>query len=83
MFLVPGSQGPTLRVSGSWVLGSEGPGSQGLRVPGLRVSGSRVSGSQGPRVPGLRVSGFRVPDLRVSGPGSQILILDCAFTTNM
>ena len=79
----PKSQGPSsgvlgVRVSCLRVLEFQVPESRVL-VPGLRVPESRVSvshgpGSQCPRVPGLRASGSRVP-----GPGSQVLIVDCAF----
>ena len=70
---------PRVLVPGSWVSvfhspRSQGPeplcpGPQGPRVLVLKVSGSRVSESQGCGSQGLRVP----------GPGSRVLILDCAF----
>ena len=60
-------QSPRDAVAGSWVSRFQSPGSQGLTVPE-----GRVSMLQGLRVPVL--------DLRVPDPGSQILILDNAFT---
>ena len=58
---------PRVPVSRSWVSGFQSPESQGLTVPQSRVSGFQ----------GLRVL---VSNLRVKDPGSQVLILDCAFT---
>ena len=73
------SQGHALRILGLRVTIAN---SQGLisRVLGVRVQCSRVPT---PRVPGLRVSGSWVsgswgPGSQVSGPGSQVLILDYA-----
>ena len=60
-------QSPRDAVAGSWVSRFQSPGSLGLTVPE-----GRVSMLQGLRVPVL--------DLRVPDPGSQILILDNAFT---
>ena len=72
------SQGTALRILGLSVTSckSQGPNSRvlGVRVPCLRVPESRVSVSQ--------VSGSQDPGsqgLRVSGPGSQVLILDYAI----
>ena len=58
---------PRVPVPRSWVSGFQSPESQGLTVPQSRVSGFQ----------GLRVL---VSNLRVKDPGSQVLILDCAFT---
>ena len=64
--------------------------SQGLRVPCPRVPCPRVASpkAQGPKISSLRVSGLRVPGLRVtrlrvSGPGSQVLVLDYPFKSSI
>ena len=82
------SQGPALRILGLRVRSPkfQGPSPRvlGVRVPCLSVPRPRVPEPQVPglRVPRFRVSGsqsLRVPGLRVSVPGSQILILDYAI----